>query len=98
MCPVGIPLHELLLKLRNLQVEEGLVGKTQRMAFKAFENAMQSSALYRISGKAARVTQKPLLRSGSVRTLPGPMSGWTRNREFPPLAKRSFRELWREGI
>jgi L-lactate dehydrogenase complex protein LldF len=98
VCPVGIPLHELLLKLRNLQVEEGLVGKTQRMAFKAFENIMHSSALYRISGKAARVTQKPLLRSGSVRTLPGPMSGWTRNREFPPLAKRSFRELWKEGI
>ena len=97
-CPVGIPLHELLLKLRNLQVEEGLVGKAQKVAFKAFENTMKSPALYKISGKAARVTQKPLLRNGSIKSLPGPMSGWTDFRELPPLAKKSFRELWKEGI
>ncbi len=98
VCPVGIPLHELLLKLRNLQVEEGLVGKAQRVAFKAFENTMKSPALYKISGKASRVAQKPLLQSGVVRSLPGPMSGWTRNRELPRLAKKPFRELWKEGI
>jgi L-lactate dehydrogenase complex protein LldF len=97
-CPVGIPLHDLLLKLRNRQVEEGLVDKTQRAAFKAFENTMKSPALYRISGRVGRVAQKPLLRDGSVRALPGPMSGWTGSRDLPPLAEKSFRELWKEGI
>ncbi len=97
-CPVGIPLHELLLKLRDRQVEEGLVGKAQATAFKAFENAMRSPALYKISGKAGRVVQKPLLRSGSIRSLTGPMSSWTDSRDLPPLAEKSFRELWKEGI
>ncbi|HET7480472.1 MAG TPA: lactate utilization protein LutB domain-containing protein [Rubrobacteraceae bacterium] len=30
--------------------------------------------------------------------MPGPMKGWTDSREMPPLAPRSFRELWKEGI
>ena len=101
-CPVGIPLHELLLKLRNRQVEEGLAGKAQQVAFKGFENTMKSPALYKISGKAGRAAQKPLVKDGSVRPLPsplgGPLAGWTKNRDLPPLAEKSFRELWEEGI
>ena len=97
-CPVGIPLHDLLLKLRNRQVEEGLASKPQRAAFKVFENTMKRPALYKLSGRASRVAQKPLLRDDFVRPIPGPMSGWTNSRDLPPLAKKSFRELWREGI
>ena len=97
-CPVGIPLHDLLLKLRNRQVEEGLASRPQRAAFKVFESTMRRPALYKISGKAGRAAQKPLLRDGSVRPVPGPMSGWTGSRDLPPLAKKSFRELWKEGL
>ncbi|MBD0358733.1 MAG: iron-sulfur cluster-binding protein, partial [Rubrobacter sp.] len=97
-CPVGIPLHDLLLKLRNRQVEEGLASRPQRAAFKVFESTMRRPALYKISGKAGRAAQKPLLRDGSVRPVPGPISGWTGSRDLPPLAKKSFRELWKEGL
>jgi L-lactate dehydrogenase complex protein LldF len=97
-CPVGIPLHDLLLKLRNRQVDRGLAGKAQEIAFKGFESTMRSPLLYKVSTKAGRAAQKPLLREGSVRPLPGPMSGWTNSRDLPPLAKKSFRELWKEGI
>ena len=97
-CPVGIPLHDLLLKLRNQQVEEGLAGKAQEIAFKGFESTMKRPALYNISSKAGRLAQKPLVRDGSVRPLPGPLSAWTDSRELPPLAEKSFRELWKEGI
>jgi L-lactate dehydrogenase complex protein LldF len=97
-CPVGIPLHDLLLKLRNRQVEEGLASRPQRAAFKVFESTMRHPALYKISGKAGRAAQKPLLRDGSVRPVPGPMSGWTGSRDLPPLAKKSFREFWKEGL
>jgi L-lactate dehydrogenase complex protein LldF len=95
---VGIPLHDLLLKLRNRQVEEGLASRPQRAAFKVFESTMRRPALYKISGKAGRGAQKPLLRDGSVRPVSGPMSGWTGSRDLPPLAKKSFRELWKEGL
>jgi L-lactate dehydrogenase complex protein LldF len=97
-CPVGIPLHDLLLKLRNRQVEEGVRGKGETLAFKGFENTMRNPALFKISGKLGRVAQKPLLRDGSARQLPGPMGAWTNTRDLPPLAERSFRELWKEGI
>ena len=97
-CPVGIPLHDLLLKLRNRQVEEGVRGKGETLAFKGFENTMRSPALFKISGKVGRVAQKPLVRDDSVRPLPGPLSAWTNSRELPPLAEKSFREIWKEGI
>jgi L-lactate dehydrogenase complex protein LldF len=98
VCPVGIPLHDLLLKLRNRQVETGLADKAQEIAFKGFESTMKSPALYKISSKAGRLAQKPLLRDGSVRSVPGPLSGWMGSRDLPPLAEKSFRELWKKGI
>jgi L-lactate dehydrogenase complex protein LldF len=97
-CPVGIPLHDLLLKLRNQQVEAGLAGKAQEIAFKGFESTMKWPLLYNISSKAGRLAQKPLEKNGSMRPLPGPLSGWTDSREMPPLAEKSFRELWKEGV
>jgi L-lactate dehydrogenase complex protein LldF len=97
-CPVGIPLHDLLLKLRNQQVEEGLAGRGQSLAFKGFENTMKNPALLKISSKVGRFAQKPLLKEGSMRSLPGPLGAWTDSRTLPPLASKSFRELWKEGI
>lgn len=97
-CPVGIPLHDLLLKLRNRQVDEGLAGKAQEIAFKGFEKTMQSPALYNISTKAGKVVQRPVTREGLFKPLPGPLAHWTDTRELPKLAEKSFRELWKEGI
>ena len=101
-CPVGIPLHDLLLKLRNKQVQEGVAGKTQGLAFKGFENTMKNPALYKISGKAGRLAQKPLAKVGdkvgAPKALPGPLGAWANGRDFPRLAPKTFRELWREGI
>lgn len=97
-CPVGIPLHDLLLKLRNRQVEEGLAGRAQSLMFKGFEKTMKNPAAYKAGAKAGRLAQKPLAKEGSMKPLPGPLSGWTDTRELPPLAEKSFRELWKEGI
>ncbi len=101
-CPVGIPLHDLLLKLRNRQVERGLADKAQEIAFKGFENTMKSPTLYKISGKVGRVAQKTLPRGGLpgglVRSIPDPLGAWMKSRDLPPLARKSFRERWKEGI
>jgi L-lactate dehydrogenase complex protein LldF len=101
-CPVGIPLHDLLLKLRNRQVERGLADKAQEITFKGFENTMKRPTLYKISGKVGRVAQKPLARGGMpgslVGSIPNPLDAWMKSRDLPPLARKSFRERWKEGI
>ncbi|CAN5566716.1 LutB/LldF family L-lactate oxidation iron-sulfur protein [soil metagenome] len=97
-CPVGIPLHELLLKLRGRQVDEGLADKAQQIAFKGFETTMKRPTLYNISGKVGRIARKPLLRNDSAPSILGPLKGWTEHRDLPPPAAKSFRELWKEGI
>ena len=59
---------------------------------------MKSPTLYNISTKVGRLAQKPLERNGSLRPIPGPLSAWTDTRDLPPLAPKSFRELWKEGV
>jgi L-lactate dehydrogenase complex protein LldF len=97
VCPVGIPLHDLLLKLRARQVAAGTGGRAQGFLFAGFERAMTSPRLYEAGARLARRAQAPLVRAGSVRATP-PTRPWTGTRELPPLAPKSFRELWREGI
>ncbi len=96
-CPVGIPLHELLLKLRNRQVEEGMAGRAESLMFKGFEKGMESPAAYRAGAKGGRLAQKPFVKDGSIEGAPG-TRGWTQFRELAPLAEKSFRELWKDGI
>src|SRR5918997_679980 len=96
-CPVGIPLHDLLLKLRNRQFEEGMAVGAESLMFKGFEKTMKSPAAYKAAAKVGRLAQKPLVKDGSVRGAPG-IRGWTDFRELAPLAEKSFLELWKEGI
>jgi L-lactate dehydrogenase complex protein LldF len=97
-CPVGIPLHELLLKLRNRQVEEGVRSKAETLMFKGFEETMKRPAAYKVGGRAGKLAQKPVGRDGSIGPLPGPTGPWTDSRDLPQLAEKPFRELWKEGI
>jgi L-lactate dehydrogenase complex protein LldF len=97
-CPVGIPLHELLLKLRNRQVEEGVRSKAETLMFKGFEETMKRPAVYKMGGRAGKLAQRPVGREGSIGPFPTPTGPWTDSRDLPQLAKRSFRELWKEGI
>jgi L-lactate dehydrogenase complex protein LldF len=97
-CPVGIPLHELLLKLRNRQVDEGARSKAETLMFKGFEETMKRPTAYKLSGRVGKLAQKPVGREGSIGPLPGPTGPWTNSRDLPQLAEKPFRELWKEGI
>jgi L-lactate dehydrogenase complex protein LldF len=97
-CPVGIPLHDLLLKLRNRQVEEGVRSKAETLMFKGFERTMKRPAAYKMSGRVGKLAQKPVGRDGSIGPLPSPTGPWTNSRDLPQLAEKSFRQLWKEGI
>ncbi len=92
VCPVDIDLPRLLLDLRRDLVTRGESPKTWDLGLRLWAIAMRSPRLYGMSGTAARFATR-LLPNGP---LPGPLGGWTRFRDFPPFAPKSFHHLWRE--
>ena len=97
-CPVKIDLPRLLLALRSGQVEAGAAPLFDRIAMQGFIQTMQSQGRYEHAGRLASIGSNLLagLNGGNIKFMPPPLSGWTESRDFPPFARKSFRELWRE--
>jgi len=95
-CPVKIDLPKLLLDLRAEAVEEGDPSWFEARAMDSFVAMMKSPSLYSSAGGMASFGAGLLswLEGGSIRALPPPFSGWTRSRDFPKFASKSFRDQW----
>jgi L-lactate dehydrogenase complex protein LldF len=93
-CPVKIPLHDMLVALRRRNVERGRVKPGERMAFRGFAWAFARPGRYRLVTRLARLGQRPLVRDGAICSQLGPLEGWTKSRDFPVLAKESFRQRY----
>ncbi len=95
-CPVMIDLPRLLLDLRADAVQEGESPSFERMAIRVYTAAMQSRARYESSGGMAAFGANilGLLSGGTVRRAPPPLNQWTRSRDFPGFARRTFRQQW----
>jgi len=95
VCPVKIPLPDLMRKLREKQVERGLRPWGERLGLKAWAWAAARPALYAwLSRIGARIGKWAAGRSGVLRRLPPGGSGWTKGRDFPAPAGKTFRELY----
>ncbi|MDH3515002.1 MAG: LutB/LldF family L-lactate oxidation iron-sulfur protein [Gammaproteobacteria bacterium] len=95
VCPVKIPLPDLMRHLRTRQVEQGMRPWTERVALKMWSWAAQRPAVYDfISRLAVRLLHRAGGREKRLHHLPG-ASGWTRGRDLPAPAGRTFRELYR---
>ena len=92
-CPVRIPIPELLLRWREEAQEAGLTPRAERVALAALAQVAGRPRVYEAAGKIAS-------RAGTARAarmLPM-LGGWTRERAAPRPSRRTFRELWRDGI
>jgi L-lactate dehydrogenase complex protein LldF len=103
ICPVKINIPHILLSLRSDWVERKGGGRggpslIERLAFKAWSFAMRHQSLYNLVFRLPARFQGPLLKDGKFDRLPFVFGGWTESRDFPPLAEKSFRELWRDGL
>jgi L-lactate dehydrogenase complex protein LldF len=98
VCPVKIDLPRLLVDLRADLVKEKANPKPEQWAIQGFVKAMQSRDLYEKGGKVASLGSNALasLSGGNIKFMPPPLHGWTQHRDFPPFAKKSFREWWTE--
>ena len=97
VCPVKIPLPDLMRDLRNRQVERHLRPWQERAALRVWSWLAQRPALYALGARiAARLLRLFAGGKKRLRHLPG-ASGWTNERDIPAPAGRTFRDLYRSG-
>jgi L-lactate dehydrogenase complex protein LldF len=94
VCPMKIPLPDLLRKLRERQFERGLRPWHERLGLRAWAFAAKRPAVYRplarlggwmlktIGGRRHRIRSVPLA------------SGWTDHRDIPAPTGPTFKERW----
>src|SRR5262249_33505858 len=95
-CPVRIAIPDLLLRLRADTVAAGHTEPIERAAISGWKTTMLNARLYGTSGRLAARATRLIRRKGRIRRLPPPLSAWTRRRDFPTFAHKSFHELWEE--
>jgi L-lactate dehydrogenase complex protein LldF len=96
VCPVKIPLPDLLRKLREKQWERHLRPWYERVGVGLWAFAATRPALYAFGARvAARMLNWIGGTEGRIRQLPL-ASGWTGTRDFPAPSGRTFRDMYRE--
>lgn len=94
-CPVDIDLPRMLLDLRADEVESDLTPPLWDTAMRLWAVGMGSRWRYELGGAGARIGQ-PLANGIFGNQMPGVLGHWTQNRDFPQLAPKPFRQLWKE--
>jgi L-lactate dehydrogenase complex protein LldF len=88
ICPVGIPLHDMLVRDRALANRAGVASRTERAAWGAWARAWSSPRLYRASARAGA-------RSGPLARAFGPGASWLHGRATLPLpSTKPFHQRW----
>ena len=100
LCPVMIPIPEILLHLRRRFVEgdsferpsvPGILKAIARIG----RIVLGSPALYRLGGIVGRILQMPFRRGDWLPSLPPPLDRWTSSRPFPAF-RGEFRGWWKK--
>ncbi|MEO1767400.1 LutB/LldF family L-lactate oxidation iron-sulfur protein [Thiobacter aerophilum] len=95
VCPVNIPLPDLLRALRRAQVERGLRPFSERLALRLWTGLAQRPWLYRrVTAWAVRLLHALGGKQGRLSSLPF-ARGFTQGRDVPAPCGRTFHELYR---
>ena len=102
VCPVKINMPNMLLALRSKTVSgdpatERKASRAEGWLIRLWYHTVRSPRAFNLAGRVAALLQRPLVKDGWLRRIPlPPFSRWTRNRDFPGLARKSFHQWWRE--
>ena len=96
ICPVRIDIPRMLLALRARGVRERGAPAWIGAGLSMYARLARHPALFQLAARLGRRLLSWRARDGWVRHLPGPLAGWTAQRDFPVPAARTFQELWRE--
>lgn len=92
VCPVRIDLHHQILAWRAEIARRGLLPRGKRAGMVLLGHVLRRGLLYRAAGWLLRRVGSRLPRA----LLYGRWNVWGRQRELPPMPRRSFRQLYRE--
>ncbi|MDZ7839376.1 MAG: LutB/LldF family L-lactate oxidation iron-sulfur protein [Gammaproteobacteria bacterium] len=96
VCPVNIPLPDLLRRLRRRQHEAGLDSRYSRAGLKLWSALATRPAVYRVLTRCGVAVMRMLARGrGRLGSLPL-AGGWTDSRDMPAPAGRTFHSLYRQ--
>ncbi|HYE91728.1 MAG TPA: LUD domain-containing protein, partial [Terriglobales bacterium] len=93
-CPVRIDIPRMLIELRKEVDEQRIAPWTERVVFRTFAWLLGRPALFRLAAPLARLLQRPFAHGGRITRLPLFFGEWTRTRDLPPVAARTFSERW----
>jgi L-lactate dehydrogenase complex protein LldF len=97
VCPVRIDLPRMLIELREDEVKHGMSPRVERLVFRwGFSRLIRHRFLFNWVARMGRLLQRPFARNSRITSAPPPLSAWTRYRDFPALADKSFSERWEE--
>jgi len=95
VCPVKIPLPDLMRKLREQQVQKSLRPWPERLGLRLWAWAAARPAVYGVLTRiVARIGKWIGGRDRLLHRLPGAGAEWTSGRDFPAPRGRTFRELY----
>jgi L-lactate dehydrogenase complex protein LldF len=103
VCPVKIDIPKVLLELRSevkkTELREGQ-NRMERLGFRLWAWLMRHPRLYEMAGRMASTLAPdeaagPLQQNAVLMKVP-PLRNWLSQRDLPPPAPRSFRQMWRE--
>lgn len=94
VCPVKIPLPDLLRKLREKQMQRGMRSRSETLALKAWAWLALHPKLYALSTQiGARLLRLLGGKHGRISRLPG-AHGWSDGRDFPAPQGATFKERY----
>ena len=94
VCPVRIDIPRMLIELRREVNEQRIAPWRERVAFRALGWLLGRPALYRLAAPVARLLQRPFAHGRVIHRLPLAFGEWTRTRDLPAVAPRTFQERW----
>jgi len=96
VCPMSIPLPDLLREHRRLQFQRGLGTKVSRAGLALWGSAALKPKLYQgLSRPAIQLMGFFGRKSGAYKKLPG-LSGWTSQRDLPAPEGDTFMAQWKK--
>lgn len=95
VCPVRIPLAQLISKHREKMVELGKTPKMEQLSIFGFSLANSHPALWKVGVNVGAKLAGKLIKNGKAAFTVGALSEWTKARDLPQPEGESFRQWFK---